>query len=411
MRPKRTILLSTTDIDADDVRLVNQVLASGYLASGPVTEQFEQTMAARFGARFAVAVSSGTAALHLAVIAAGVRDGDLVITSPYSFVASANVVLYERGIPIFVDIDPVTLSMDPQKTLEAIDGLVHRRSGWRRFLPRTAGRGGASLRAILPVHVFGRPMEMRDIVAASRAAGIAIIEDACEAIGATSDGVLAGRWGDAGTFGFYPNKQITAGEGGMILTDNEAWARLFRSLRNQGRSADLDWLRHDRLGFNYRLDEMSAALGLAQLLRLEELLRRRASAARRYSERLAVVDGVSPLAPPREGMTLSWFLYAIRLAPDIDRDRLMSQLAKRGIMTRPYFWPIHLQPFYRERFGFGPGDFPHAEAAGHSMLSLPMGPNLPDDDIDYVCEAIAEEIAAARDTAISPIDVHQRASP
>jgi perosamine synthetase len=405
MQPKRIVPLAAPDIDADDHRLVNEVLASRYLASGAYLDRFEDEMAARFGSRFAVGVSSGTAALHMAMIASGVRDGDLVITTPFSFVASANAILYERGLPIFVDIDPETLAMDPHKTLEAIDALVHRRPGWRHLLPRNCNPTAADLRAIIPVHLFGRPMEMQDVVNASRHAGLAVIEDACEAIGAMSDGVYAGRWGDAGAFGFYPNKQITAGEGGMLLTDNQEWHRLFRSLRNQGRSSDAHWLRHERLGFNYRLDEMSAALGLSQLRRLDSLLERREAVARQYSTCLETLDGVTPLAPPRTGMKLSWFLYSIRLAADIDRDYLMERLALRGVMSRPYFWPIHMQPFYRERFGFAPGDFPHAEAAGHELLSLPMSPNLPPEDVAYVCEALSEEITDARNTAKTAVAI------
>ena len=396
MPTNRIIPLSSPDIGADDFRLVHEALASRYLASGPMVDRFEREMAARFGARFAIAVSSGTAALHLAVIAAGVGDGDLVITSPFSFIASANAILYERGIPVFVDIDPDTLSIDPEKTLDAIDAVVHRRAGWRSLLPRTANPAAADLRAILPVHVFGRPAEMHAIVAAARSAGIAVVEDACEALGASSDGVFAGRWGDAGVFGFYPNKQITSGEGGMLLTDNAEWARLFRSLRNQGRASNDPSPLHERLGFNYRLDEMSAALGLSQLRRLDELLRKRAAVAERYSTLLAGIDGIAPLAPPREGMTISWFLYAIRVAPEIGRDHLMSRLAARGITSRPYFWPIHLQPFCVERFGFARGDFPAAEAAGDSMLALPMPLSSGLADVDYVCEVLAEEAVAAR---------------
>jgi perosamine synthetase len=356
---------------------------------------FEEEVAARFGARFAVATSSGTAALHMAVIAAGVKAGDLVITSPYSFVASANVILYERGIPVFVDVDPVTHMIDPQKAAEAIDTLAYQRPGWRHLLPRNCNATVGQLRAILPVHLFGRPAEMREMVSVARNAGIAVIEDACEAFGATSDGVYAGRWGDAGAFGFYPNKQITSGEGGMLVTDNEQWAQLFRSLRNQGRSNDAEWLRYERLGFNYRLDEMSAALGLAQFRRLDELLRRREAVAARYSAFFSTIEGVAPLADARPNMTRTWFLYVVRFAPHIDRDRVMAALHARGIMARPYFWPIHLQPFYMERFGFAPGDFPVAEESGHRLLALPMSPNLSDEDVDFVCAAVAEEVLHA----------------
>jgi len=388
------IPLSSPDINEDDLKLVNQVLRSGYLASGPMTEQFEKEFAERFGARHAVAVSSGTAALHLAIIAAGVNDGDFVITSPYSFVASANSILYERGIPVFVDIDPDTLTIDPQKTIEAIRDLAGRRSAWRELLPRSARNSSGVLRAVLPVHLFGGTADIGEVVNAAAELGIAVIEDACEAIGASSDGVYAGRWGDASAFGFYPNKQITTGEGGMLLTDRDGWADLFRCLRNQGRSRNAEILRYERLGFNYRLDEMSAALGLSQLRRLDELLARRKAVADRYTALLASVEGVTPLLDPPDGRTRTWFLYTIRLAPEIDRDSLMESLTARDIVTRPYFWPIHLQPFYRERFGFREGDFPAAEAAGRTMLALPMSPNLSDAEVDYVCSAVAELVCA-----------------
>jgi perosamine synthetase len=383
------IPLSSPDIDAADVRLVTEVLRSGRLASGPMAEQFEHEVAACFGARHAVAVSSGTAALHMAVIAAGVTDGDLVVTSPYSFVASANVILYERGIPVFVDVDPETLTIDPQKTIEALRDLALRRHGWRGLLPRDARDGGGVLRAVLPVHLYGCPADVREIVATARELGIAVVEDACEALGARVDGTCAGRWGDAGTFGFYPNKQITTGEGGMLLTDREDWADLFRSLRNQGRARGA-WLHYDRLGFNYRMDELSAALGLSQFRRFERLLARRQDVADRYTARLSGVPGVTPLAQLPERRSRTWFLYAIRLAPEMDRDAVMEGLCARGIMSRPYFSPIHLQPFYRQRFGFAAGDFPMAEAAGRSMIALPMSPNLTDAEIDTVCAAVAE---------------------
>jgi dTDP-4-amino-4,6-dideoxygalactose transaminase len=388
------IPLSSPDINDDDRRLVNEVLRSRYLASGPMTEQFENEVAERFGARHAVAVSSGTAALHLAIIAAGVNDGDFVITSPYSFVASANAILYERGIPVFVDIDPGTLMIDPAKTIEAIRDLARQRDNWRALLPRTARNSSGVLRAVLPVHLFGGTAEMREIVDAAAEEGIAVIEDACEAIGATSDGVYAGRWGDASAFGFYPNKQITTGEGGMLLTDRDSWADLFRCLRNQGRSRDAEMLRYERLGFNYRIDEMSAALGLSQFRRLDELLLKRKAVADRYTALLSEIGGVTPLLDVPAGSTRTWFLYTIRLAPEIDRDAVMNGLAARGIVTRPYFWPIHLQPFYAERFGFVEGDFPAAEAAGRTMLALPMSPNLSDAEIEYVCAAVAEQVCA-----------------
>lgn len=380
MPPVRSIALSSPDIGPEERQLVDTVLRSGTLAGGAMLTSFEREFAARFGARHAVAMSSGTAALHVAMIAAGVGEGDQVITSPFSFVASANSILFERGTPVFVDIDPGTLTMDPAATIAAIEELAPR------------GR----LRAILPVHIFGRPVEMNAIADAARHHGIPVIEDACEAIGASADGVLAGRWGDAAVFGFYPNKQMTTGEGGLLLTDRDDWAGLARSLRNQGRSADERWLQHERLGYNYRLDEMSAAVGLAQLRRLDELLAKREAVAIRYDALLSSVDGVRPLAPPRAGIRLSWFVYVVRLAPEIDRAGLMSELSKRGIDSRPYFPAIHLQPLYRERFGCRPGMFPHTEAAAESLLALPFHTNLSTEDVEYVCAAVAEEVGSLK---------------
>jgi len=376
----RAIPLSFPDIGPEEHRLVNEVLRTGQLASGPMVAAFEREFAARFGAKHAIATSSGTAALHIAMIAAGVREGDIVITTPFSFIASANSILFEHGTPHFVDIDPETLTMDVNATVDAIESLA------------PTGR----LRAVLPVHIFGRPAEMHEIMGAARRHNIPVIEDACEAIGASSDGVLAGRWGDAAAFGFYPNKQMTTGEGGMLLTDRDDWARLARSLRNQGRSTDAKWLHHTMLGYNYRLDDMSAAVGLAQLRRLDELLAKREAVAARYNRLLAAVDGITPLPAPRPDMRLSWFVYVVRVAPEIGRDRLMHALAERGIDSRPYFPPVHLQPLYRERFGFREGTFPQAEAAGASMLALPFHGNLAADDAEYVVACVAEEVETMR---------------
>jgi perosamine synthetase len=378
--PPRRVPLSAPDITSEERRLVDEVLRSGQLSFGLVLEAFENEFAGKFGARHAVALSSGTAALHVAMIAAGVNEGDVVITTPFSFVASANSILFQRGVPHFVDIDPVTLTMDPAATVHAIETLAPQ------------GR----LRAVLPVHVFGRTVEMEAILAAARRHDVVVIEDACEAIGASADGVFAGRWGGASAFGFYPNKQMTTGEGGMLLTDRDDWAGLARSLRNQGRDHSDTGLEHERLGFNYRMDSISAAIGLAQIRRLDELLRKREAVAMRYNALLAGIDAVTPPAPPRAGTRLSWFVYVVRLADGIDRDRLRTALAARGIDSRPYFPPIHLQPFYRQRFGFRPGMFPHTEAAGAALLALPFHGNLAEEDIEYVCEAVAAETVSMK---------------
>lgn len=362
-------------------------------------ERFEGEFAQRFDARHAIAVSSGTAAVHLSVLAAGVTEGDFVITTPYSFIASANPILYERAIPIFVDIDPSTLTIDPAAAIEAMESLVFRRQGWERLLPPRCGTPTGKLRAIVPVDLFGRVAEMKELVARARNLGVAVVEDACEAIGASLDGVPAGRWGDAGTFGFFPNKQMTAGEGGLVLTDDDEWARTIRSLRNQGRASDENWLRHDRLGYNYRLDELSAAIGLAQLRRLDELLRARADVAAAYHQRLASIEGIHLAPAPREGMRVTWFVYTIAVDEAIGRDRLAARLALRGIETRPYFWPIHLQPLYRERFGFQPGRYPASEAAGATGLALPFHHELDEATLDRICEIVAEEAEACREEA------------
>lgn len=385
----RSIRFTAPDLGDDEYLLVEEVLRSGPLSHGPMLEGLEREFAERFGSRHAIAVTSGTAAVHLSILAAGVRDGDLVITTPFSFIASANPVLYERAIPVFVDIDPETLTIDPARAADAIETLTSRRHGWERLLPpHTRARNG-KLRAIIPVDIFGRVADMEQIVNSARAAGVAVIEDACEALGASRHGVPAGRWGDAGAFGFHANKQMTSGEGGLVLTDHDSWARVIRSIRSQGRSDDGSSLRHQRLGYNYRLDDLRAAVALAQFRRLDELLRKRSAIAAMYDERLRSMGNVTPLAPPRRGMTISWFVYVVRVDNGCNRDELARDLAARGVPTRPYFWPIHLQPPYQERFGFERGAYPHAEAAGDSLLALPFHGNLTEDEVDYVCEAIA----------------------
>ena len=390
-----SIPLAGADVGEEELRLVQEVLRSGRLSNGPMLEQLEREFAERCGARHAIGVSSGTAALHLSLLASGLHDGDVVITTPFSFIASANVILYERATPVFIDVDPQTLTIDPAATIDAMETLVGRRAGWEKLLPpRHSGTIGR-VRAVIPIDVFGRVAEMREIRDAARSLGVFVIEDACEAVGASLDGVPAGRWGDAGTFGFYPNKQMTTGEGGLVLTDNDAWARTIRSLRSQGRSDDGSWLRHQRIGYNYRLDDLSAAVGLAQLRRLDELLANRAAVASMYDERLRGVAGITPLAPPPADMTVSWFIYVVRVADGMNRDALAARLAARGIPTRPYFWPIHLQPPYRERFGFTPGMYPHSEAAGDALLALPFHGRMTESEVDLVCDALAEAMGSS----------------
>ena len=421
------IPMSSPDLTAAEIEAVTQVLQTRRLSIGPRIAEFEERFAAYVGARHAVAVSSGTAGLHLCVIAAGVGEGDpsglragalkaegldsselalsavkgqsLVITTPFSFVASANVILYQRAIPIFVDVDERTGNIDPALVAEAAHKLtracpepVKGRQGGKGRGRQGGGKTGGQLKAILPVHVFGQPADMDAINAVAQEYGLTVIEDACEALGAEYKGRRIGRQPAtcdlrlATCFAFYPNKQMTTGEGGMIVTDNDDWAALFRSLRNQGRDVHDAWLNHSRLGYNYRLDEMSAALGLAQLGRIEELLAKRERVAQCYNQRLKDVEGVQiPYIAPTT-TRMSWFVYVIRLAPGINRNAVMAALEERGIPSRPYFTPIHLQPFYRECLGTGEGDFPVTEAIARSSLALPFSGVMTEEQVDYVCE-------------------------
>lgn len=365
------ISLSSPDITDRERELVLKVLETPTLSMGPFAQRFEDMMAQYLGRRHAVAVANGTSGLHLCVNAAGIHEHDEVITTPFSFIASANCILYERATPVFVDIDPDTLNLDPAK-VEAKIG------------PRT--------RAILPVHAFGQPCFMPELLHIAAHHRLAVIEDACEALGAEVDGRRAGSFGDFAVFSFYPNKQMTTGEGAIVVTDDSDADELMRSLHNQGRDKAGTWLAHVRLGYNYRLDELSAALGVAQLERLEELLEKRDRVAHAYNQRLQSAEGVRiPFISPRT-TRMSWFVYVVRLSPEIDRDAVMETLASAGIPTRPYFTPIHLQPFYRKLFGFREGDFPIAEAVSRQVLALPFHGRLTEGQIDEVCERLVESI-------------------
>ncbi len=362
--------MASPSIGARERELVNEVLDSGTLALGPMAQAFEQRIAEVAGRRFGVSCSSGTAGLHMVVRSLGIRDGDEVITTPFSFVASANCLLYERARPRFVDIEEDSLGLDPD--------LVEAAAG-----PHTVG--------VLPVHVFGRPCRIHAVAAIAERRGWHLIEDACEALGSVSADRVMGSFGAASVFAFYPNKQITTGEGGMVVTDDAALAEDLRSLRNQGRDSDGTWLNHVQLGFNYRMDDLSAAVGLAQVERLEELQAGRARAAAAYARTLAAVSLVSPpVHGPDE--TVDWFVYVVRLHPDVDRNRLIADLARRGVPSRPYFNPLHLQPLYRDELGHGPGDFPVTERIASSTLALPWSPRLSDEEVEYVAANLDEAI-------------------
>jgi perosamine synthetase len=383
--------MSSPNLIAADIAAVNEVLTTRYLSLGPRLVEFEECFADYIGVRHAVAVSSGTAGLHLAVIAAGVEAGDLVITTPFSFVSSANCILFERAVPLFVDIDPHMLTVDPALVAAVVDDLARGSDAASCWLPPSLSYSTfdiCHLKAILPVDVFGQPADMDPICQVADRHDLVVIEDACEAIGAEYKGRKAGVLGDVAIFAFYPNKQMTTGEGGVIVTDDEAWANLFRSLRNQGLDVFDVWLSHTRLGYNYRLDEMSAALGVSQLKRIEELLARRDQVAAWYNERLADIEGVHVPTIGPTTTRMSWFVYVVRVAPEIGRDRVMAQLKKQGIPSRPYFTPIHLQPFYVEKFGYQRGDFPVTEEAGDTCLALPFSSVMTEEQVDYVCKTI-----------------------
>jgi len=366
--------LSRPDIDQTDIDAVVAVLRTPHLSLGPKLPEFEQALAAYVGTRHAVAVNSGTSALHLAVRALGLTAGHEMITSPFSFVATSNCAMFEGARPVFVDIDEKTWNLDAGKLEAAIT-------------ERT--------RLLMPVHIFGRPMDMDTCMRVARRRGLPVVEDACEALGATWKGRKAGTFGAAGTFAFYPNKQMTTGEGGMIVTDDDGLAGLARSMRNQGRAAGGGWLAHARLGYNYRLSDINCALGLAQLGRLPEFIEARARVARRYLSKLAELEELV-LPPPYPEGVMSWFVFVVRLADrftQAQRDQVLDSLARQGIGTNNYFAPIHLQPFYREAFGYKPGDFPVTEKIGARTFALPFYNRLTVEDQDLVIASVKSALA------------------
>jgi perosamine synthetase len=362
------ISLARPEIGPREEELVLEVLRSGRLSLGPMGERFERELAAWLGVEEAVMVSSGTAALHLGARALGWGAGDEVLTSPFSFVASANCLLYEGAKPVFCDIDPVTLNLDRDAAAAAVGG-------------RTKG--------ILPIHIFGFPAAMPELEALAAKHGLGILEDACEAIGASdSEGRSVGTRGNLATFAFYANKQMTTGEGGMIVPPSPQLAARLRSERNQGRAADMGWLEHEGLGFNYRLSDIAAALGVAQVERLDSLLERRAAVASLYAQRLAAVEGVEVPLVSRGEERRSWFVYVVRLADEIDRDATIAHLAGRGIASKAYLPCIHLFPHLRE-LGYREGQFPVAEAAAAHSLALPFFPAMSEAEVDRVCQELA----------------------
>jgi len=388
--------MSSPDLSADDRRAVLSVLEGTSLSMGPQIKAFEQAFCDYSGAKHAIGVNSGTAGLHLCVRVAGIEAGDLVLTTPFSFVASSNVLLFENAVPVFVDVEPDTGNIDPARLAQAARDLA---AGGRKAascLPRKAAGVDGRLRAILPVDVFGQPADMDAIRRVADEGSLTVIEDSCEALGSQYKGKMAGRLGDFGVYAFYPNKQITTGEGGVVVTDDDQAADLMRALRNQGRAPGDTWLSHTYLGYNYRLDEMSAALGVAQMERIEDLLARRTRVAAWYDERLDEIPGLERYTVRPETTRMSWFVYVVKFATGIDRDELARQLERRGIPVRPYFLPIHLQPYMVERFGYRPGDFPVTEDLGRRSLAIPFSGVMDEGMVEQVCASLREVLAGAR---------------
>jgi perosamine synthetase len=367
------IPLAKPVIGEAEEQAVLEVLRSGQLSLGPRVPAFEEAFAQRVGARHACAVSSGTTGLHLALRAVGVSAGDEVVTSPFSFVASANAPLFEGARPVFADIDPLTLNIDPDAAAAAIGG-------------RTA--------ALLPVHIFGYPAD----VAALERHGLPIVEDACEALGAFhADGMPVGGRGHPTAFGFYANKQITTGEGGMVVMGSSEHKQRIESERNQGRAPDMGWLDHDRLGFNHRLSDIACALGLAQLERLDDMLAARSRVAGWYRAALAGLAAERGLGLPCEdsgGDRRGWFVFVVQLPDGVDRDGAVVALRERGVQSKPYLPAIHLMSFYRERFGHRPGEFPVCERVAAASLALPFFPQMSESQVERVAEALGQVIGS-----------------
>lgn len=366
------VQLAKPDITQREIDAVVEVMKSGILSIGPKIKEFEKKVADYARVKYAVAVNSGTSALHLIVKALGICEGDEVITSSFSFVASTNCFMMEGAKPVFVDIDPKTLNMN----IELIEDKIT-----------------AKTRAILAVDVFGQPINMRKLREIADKHNLFLIEDSCEAIGSAYDGDVAGSLADAAVFAFYPNKQLTTGEGGIIVTNNKNIALMAESLRSQGRAITGFWLHHERLGYNYRMNELQAAIGSVQVDRLDEIVKKRQAVAEMYNEELRDIEGVTiPYIDPKV-TTMSWFVYVIQVAEEIDRDRLMLHLKENGVGCRPYFTPIHVQPYMVEEFGYEEEEYPVTADLGRRSIALPFHNDISLEEVMYVAKAVQEAVS------------------
>ena len=363
------VQLAKPDISQKEIDSVVEVMKSGILSIGPKVREFEKRFEDYLGIKHAIAVNSGTSGLHLLIKANGIKVGDEVITTPFSFIATANCILFEGAKPVFTDICPKTLNMD----IEGIEKKINGRT-----------------KAILAVDVFGNPVDIERLRAIARKYDLLLLEDSCEALGSEYNGIKCGSMADGAVFGFYPNKQITTGEGGIVVTNNDEIAELCRSYRSQGRAITGVWLEHERLGYNYRLSELNSALGIAQMNRLDEFIKKRSSIAEKYNARLSHIEGVTTPFIPLHVTRMSWFVYVIRLDSSIDRDKIMQHLLDNGVACRPYFTPIHLQSYFRKLYGYKEGDFPVTEEVAASTIALPFFNDLQDEQIDYVVSVLKE---------------------
>jgi len=375
------VFLSRPDITEKEIQAVTEVLRSPNLSLGPKLPEFEQAFANYIGRKRAVAVNSGTSGLYLCMLSLGIGKGDEVITTPFTFIATSNVVLMAGAKPVFVDIDPVTMNIDVSK----LESKITKKT-----------------KAIMPVEVFGSPAGFDIVCQIADKHKITVVEDSCEALGSALNGKKAGTFGKLSTFAFYPNKQITTGEGGMILADDDKLADMCASLRNQGRGVGGSWLSHERLGYNYRLSDINCALGIVQLSRIEEIKTKRKQVAKWYQEALAGDDRfIVPTEPA--GCDINWFVFVVRLActeqgrsadrfTRQNREKVLQTMRDAGIQVSNYFTPVHLQPFMVERFGFKAGDFPITESVADRTIALPFYNNLTKADIAIVCDELRRAV-------------------
>lgn len=373
----KKIPLSSPDIIEKDIEAVVGVMKTRFLSIGPKVVEFEKRMSSFAGTKYAVAVNSGTSALHLIIRGMGIKEGDKVLTTPFSFISSSNCILFEKATPLFVDIEDKTLNMDAEKTDELLEDLSEEEL--------------KKVKAMVVVDAFGQPADWDRFKEIGKKYNLKLIEDSAEALGSEYKGKRAGSLGEVGVFAFYPNKQITTGEGGILVTNNEELARLARSMRNQGRGESGEWLDHERLGYNFRMDELSAALGCSQMQRIGEILDKREKVAGMYGEKLEEVEEVQVPYVASYVSRMSWFVHVIRLR-GIDRNKIIKYLNEQGVQCKPYFTPIHLQPFYKKMFGYKEGDFPVTEDVSSRTIALPFFSNLKEEQIDYVVAKLKKGI-------------------